>query len=74
MQKLAVFFLALVLLACAEQKCKVNKDCSPGYKCDGGSCTVNMECPRIFPVKVKAGCKTISVADDNNCAMIKIVC
>ncbi|KAK6738017.1 hypothetical protein RB195_020237 [Necator americanus] len=74
MQKLAVFFLALVLLACAEQKCNVDKDCSPGDKCVEGSCAFNPHCPTVDSPEVKDGCKVQLVADENNCSKIKIVC
>ncbi|KAK6737192.1 hypothetical protein RB195_019718 [Necator americanus] len=74
MQKIAVFFFALVLLACAEQKCKVDKDCSPGFKCSGGFCAVNPRCPVLVSPQIPAGCKLETSVDDNYCPKNKVVC
>ncbi|KAK6727754.1 hypothetical protein RB195_005441 [Necator americanus] len=73
MNRVAIFFLALVVSACIAQKCSVDKDCTPGFKCSAGSCAVNPACPMRNP-NVPEGCKLDLSVDEKNCPKHKVVC
>ncbi|KAK6018289.1 trypsin Inhibitor like cysteine rich domain protein, partial [Ostertagia ostertagi] len=54
--------------------CDKDGKCAPGLRCEEGACVLRTDCPMLSMPRLKAGCTMLTVVDERDCPMPKIVC
>ncbi|VDL74460.1 unnamed protein product [Nippostrongylus brasiliensis] len=66
--------LTIVYVNAGPFDCDKDGKCSPGLRCEEGTCVLRTDCPMLSMPRMKSGCKLTMMVDERDCPMPKIEC